>query len=474
MYNKKLHIHFVGIGGIGMSGIAHILVQQGYTVSGSDLSISTPILEKLRTLGCTIFVGHDAANVKNADVIVYSSDVKQSNPEIQAALLKDRPVIPRALMLAELMRTKYSVAVSGSHGKTTTTSLISHLFLQAKRDPTILIGGVLKNISSHAQLGTSDVLIAEADESDRSFLLLNPTTAIVTNIDREHLNTYKDLDDIKQAFNDFLSRLPFYGKGIICIDDENIRSILPLQHIQLIKYGLSNDADIRGEIVSLDPFTSTVDIYITHHCARLWNITCTEKEILLGRVIIGIPGIHNVQNGLAAIALCLEYGLSFEEIQNGLKTFSGVGRRFEKKGTFQGATVFDDYGHHPTEILHTIDVAKKHVLPGGRLIVFFEPHRYSRTKSLWPDFIQVLRRLPADMICITNIYGSIEAPIENITSKQLVKEINNMPTYGKVLHIPTYDDVQYYIKKHAQQNDVIISLGAGKMYTTIEQLIELK
>jgi UDP-N-acetylmuramate--alanine ligase len=477
MYNKKLHIHFVGIGGIGMSGIAQIVAQQGYTVSGSDLSKSSPILETLRSLGCQLFVGHDASHATGADVVVYSSDVARTNPEIQAALLKGIPVIPRALMLAELMRTKYSVAISGAHGKTTTTSMISHLFLQAKKDPTILIGGILKNISSHAQLGSSDILIAEADESDRSFLLLNPTTAIVTNIDKEHLNNYKDLDDIRQAFKDFLSRLPFYGKGIICIDDENIRSILPLPHVQLIKYGLALDADIRGEIISLDPATSTINIYIAAHRAAQWNLSISEKEkeLFWGTIQIGVPGIHNVRNGLAAIALGIEYGLSYEAIKKGLESFSGVQRRFEFKGTFKGAEIFDDYGHHPTEILHTVEVAKRRVKPGGRVIVLFEPHRYSRMSTLWPDFVHVLRRLSVDIICIANIYGSTEAPMPEITSQRLVKEIHNLPPHARIVHTPTYDDIESFIAREVHENDLIVTMGAGRIYTVGEKLaVKLK
>lgn len=470
MYRKNLHIHFVGIGGIGMSGIAQIVVQQGYTVSGSDLSATSPILEKLASLGCKLYVGHAAEHAQGADVVVYSSDVVRSNPEIQAALMKGIPVIPRALMLAELMRTKYSVAISGAHGKTTTTSMISHLFLQAKKDPTILIGGILKNISSHAQLGQSDILIAEADESDRSFLLLNPTTAIVTNIDKEHLNNYKDLDDIRQAFKDFLSRLPFYGKGIICIDDENIRSILPLPHVQLIKYGLSPDADVRGEVLSLDPASSKIKVYLAAHRAEQWGLACTEKELCWGEITIGVPGIHNVRNGLAVITLGIEYGLTFEEIQQGLASFSGVQRRFEYKGTFKGAEIFDDYGHHPTEMLHTIEVAKKRVKPGGRVIVLFEPHRYSRMSTLWPDFVQVLRRLSVDIICIANIYGSTEAPMPEITAERLVKEIHHLPASARIVHTPTYADIEAFVAQEAHENDLILTMGAGRIYTVGEKL----
>ena len=297
MYKKREHIHFIGIGGIGMSGIAEILQLQGYTVSGCDSSIKTKTVMHLQSIGCIAYEGHHADHIAAADVLVYSSAISKDNSEVQAALAKGIPVITRAIMLAELMRTKFSIAVSGAHGKTTTTSLISHILIESNRHPTVIIGGVLKNIANNAMLGDSNLLIAEADESDRSLLYLNPTIAVVTNIDAEHLDTYVDIEDIKATFKNFLSRLPFYGKAFVCIDDPHVQAILPLPHINTVKYGFSTKADVMGNIVELTKSQGIFDVYNTD--------PLTKQKNLLGQVTLNIPGDHNVQNALAAIAVCL-------------------------------------------------------------------------------------------------------------------------------------------------------------------------
>jgi UDP-N-acetylmuramate--alanine ligase len=461
MYRKNIHIHFVGIGGIGMSGIAEIVRQRGYRVSGCDAAASSRILEHLKDLGCTICQGHDPSHLSEVDVVVYSSMIKQDNPEMVAATAKGIPVIQRALMLAELMRTKYSVAVSGAHGKTTTTSMISHILIEAQLDPTVVVGGILKNLSTNAQFGKGAIFVAEADESDRSFLSLNPTTAIVTNIDNDHLDTYKDLDDIKQTFKNFLARLPFYGKAIICIDDPHIQSILPLPHVRSIKYGFSPEAEIMGKVVLLDSGSSIFDVYIKGMAA---------SHVCLGRVVLQMPGEHNILNALAAIALALEYEISFEKIQSALATFGGVERRFEYKGTVLGLEIFDDYGHHPTEVLKTLEVARKRAQK--RLIVAFQLHRFSRTQKLWQEFIDLFSTLPVDALLLPDIYPAMEEPIEGITTERLVAELKKQVPELPVYYCPQYLDVQTKIEELMQPGDLLLTIGAGPINRVGEALLK--
>jgi len=437
----------MGIGGIGMSGIAEILRLRGYTVSGCDLATGTKTLQHLQTIGCTIHHKHADWHVHDADVLVYSSAVNKQDGEVLAALSKGIPVIARAIMLAELMRSKFSVAISGAHGKTTTTSLISHIMIEAGKQPTIVVGGVVKNMANNAQLGEGEIFIAEADESDRSLLYLSPSVAVVTNIDAEHLDTYKDLDDIKNTFKDFLARIPFYGKAFVCLDDQNIRSILPLQHVPTVAYGLSSDADVMGDNVVLDATSSSFDVYerscpstgsgralsekdsvkIGAHPELVEGSPIFKKEKkFLGRITASIPGIHNVRNCLAAIAVCREFDVSFAVISQALATFKGVERRFEFKGTIKGAEIFDDYGHHPVEIKSTLLVAKKRA--NKRLHVVFQPHRFTRTEKLWDDFVNVFADhqqdgYPISTLYITDIYPASEAPIPGITSEKLVSVI---------------------------------------------------
>ena len=468
MYKQREHLHFMGIGGIGMSGIAEILRLQGYTVSGCDTGTNSKTIEHLKQIGCKVYDCHESKHIHEADVLVYSSAVDQKNPEILAALEKGIPVIPRAIMLAELMRTKYSVAVSGAHGKTTTTSMIAHILIEAKKNPTVIIGGVLKNIAANAHLGDGDLLIAEADESDRSLLYLNPSMAIVTNIDAEHLDTYADIDDIKQTFKNFLGRLPFYGKAFLCIDDSHVRSILPLPHVSTVKYGLSTKADIIGDIVELTKAQSIFDVY---------ERKMEEGEAVrkLGRVTLNMPGEHNVLNALAAISLLLEFDVSFEKIAAALENFNGVERRFEFKGTFKGTEIFDDYGHHPTEIKNTLCLAQRR--KQKKLHVIFQPHRYSRTEKLWDDFVAVFTQqnkgYRVDSLYVTDIYPASELPIPGITSQHLIEAIKIKNPDLKAYHIKSYDKAVESIQNDLQEGDLLITIGAGKVNKIGEQLVSM-
>lgn len=455
MYNKNTHIHFVGIGGIGMSGIATILRNQGYTVSGCDIDLDQKSVHDLCRLGCEIYQGNNSPQCQAAlpDILVYSTAIKAQDPELLAAQKRGIPTVHRSLMLAELMRTKYSIAVSGSHGKTTTTSLISHLLLQDQMDPTVVIGGHLQTIDSNAHLGTGDFLVAEADESDRSFLQLPTTLAVVTNIDLEHLETYKDLDDIKQSFASFLQKVPFYGKAIVCIDDENIQSLLPLLHVHLITYGIHHPkAMITARDIVLNP---------DHTTFTVWH---KSEEQCLGTVKLSIPGIHNVLNALATFAIAQELGISFEIIARTLATFPGVDRRFTYRGSYKGIEIFDDYGHHPNEIYHTLTVARRRAQE--KLVVVFQPHRYSRTQALWNDFVSIFMTASIDELIVTDIHAASEQPIEHITSQRLVQEIQQRYPSLKITYVPfeqTLEKVQEVTQKYSGKDNLILFLGAGKI-----------
>jgi len=455
MYKKKGHLHFVGIGGIGMSGIAQILKCQGYKISGCDSDLAQKSIKDLKSLGCEIYHGNNTTKCHNSDIdiLVYSSAIKNNNPEIIAAQKKGIPTIPRALMLAELMRTKYSIAIAGSHGKTTTTSLISHILIEAQMDPTVIIGGHLKNISTNARLGEGDFLVAEADESDKSLTHLQSTLSVLTNIDLEHLETYRDIDDIKETFTTFLNNLPFYGKAFLCSDDTHVMSLLPMPHIKIIKYGLSDEfADIYSKNVQLNPDNSTFTVFKKGEKKPLGNVTLT------------MPGKHNVQNCLAAIAVSLDLGINFSTIAKALENFKGIERRFCYKGIFNGAEIFDDYGHHPKEIKNVLEVAKKRAK--NKLIVAFQPHRYSRTHKLWDQFIETFLHSNIDQLIITDIYPASETPIAEINSKNLVKAINKRNPAFPVIYAP-YDQelsqINHQIKTVVQSDDLILSLGAGKI-----------
>ncbi len=454
MYNKKTHIHFVGIGGIGMSGIAIILKQQGYTISGCDCDVCQQSVQNLRAIGCAVYEGNNspACHDESIDILVYSSAIKPDNPELIAALARGIPTISRALMLAELMRTKYSIAITGAHGKTTTTSLISHILMEAKLDPTVIVGGLLQSISNNARIGSGNFLVAEADESDRSFLHLYATFAIVTNIDLEHLDTYKDLDDIKTTFKQFLAKIPFYGKAIVCIDDANIRSILPLPHVRVIKYGIdqAKDADIYATDIELHESSS--------------NCVVFYKQQPLGSMCVNMPGRHNVLNALAATALALELGIQFETIAQALASFKGVERRFTYRGTFKDAEVFDDYGHHPREISVTLEVAR--LRAKNKLIVVFQPHRFTRTHALWDQFIDIFKKSGVDHLIITDIYPASEAAIPNITAENLVKALkNHNPAF--TISYKKSNELKDAVTELTHPGDLILCIGAGKQVGTL-------
>jgi UDP-N-acetylmuramate--alanine ligase len=461
MYTKKAHIHFVGIGGIGMSGIAAILAHQGYQISGCDADVDQHSIKDLQKLGCSIYHGNNThfCNDTSIDILVYSSAIKPDNAEIVTAQQRGIPTIPRALMLAELMRTKYSIAVAGAHGKTTTTSLIAHILFQAHLDPTVIVGGHVKNFSTNARLGLGDFLVAEADESDRSFLYLHPTIALVTNIDLEHLETYTDLDDIKRTFRQFLSNLPFYGKAIICADNDHLRSILPIPHVKIISYGIEQKADIFATDIVLDADATTFTVHAQHIAEPLGTIT------------LAIPGIHNVLNTLGAITLARDLNIPFATIAHALASFKGIERRFSYRGRCRGAEIFDDYGHHPQELYHTFTIARKRAK--GKLIVAFQLHRYTRTAALWNHFIELLIKSPLDYLIITDIHEASEAPIAGITAAAFTAALQQHNPPFPVFYVPLDDDfaaITTQILSIASSDDLILLQGAGKIYKTADIL----
>lgn len=455
MYRKKRHIHFVGIGGIGMSGIAEVLLNLGHKVSGSDLKPSD-LTRRLASLGAEVTIGHSGLNVRDAEVVVISSAVAEDNPEVVAARRDFIPVIPRAEMLAELMRLKSSIAVAGSHGKTTTTSLVGTMLTKAGLDPTLVIGGKLNHLGVNARLGQGDYMVAEADESDGSFLMLNPTVAVVTNIDLEHLNYYTGgLDHLKNDFLAFINKVPFYGFAVLCLDDPNVQSILPGVKKRYVTYGLSAQAQVSARNVECGPWGYTFDL------ARLGQD--------LGRVTVNIPGRHNVLNALAAAAVGLEMGLDAATVIGGIGDMKGVGRRFEKKGEAGGITVIDDYGHHPTEIKATLS-ALNDCFPDNRRVVVFQPHRYTRTESLFDEFIPAFNQ--ADRLVITGIYGAGEPPIPGITGQALADAVRSHGHRDVSFH-EDISSLPEVIGGELGAGDVLLTLGAGNVYTVGETVLRL-
>jgi UDP-N-acetylmuramate--alanine ligase len=456
MFRHVKKVHFIGIGGIGMSGIAEVLCNLGFQVSGSDLKKSKNT-DRLETLfNAKIYEGHRAENVGEAQVVVYTSAAKEDNPEIIEAREKGIPIIPRAEMLAELMTLKpYAVAVAGTHGKTSTTSMVATILGYAGIDPTTVVGGVVDTLGSNARLGQSDWFVTEADESDRSFLMLYPTIAVVTNIDKEHMESYKGMEDVVQCFTEFINKVPFYGAAILCLDDPNVQLIIPRIKRRRVTYGMTAQADISAlDIVYNDGFSST--------------FTVQKGNEILGQINLPVPGKHNVYNALAATAVALELEIPFEKIAEAFTTFKNANRRFQFKGVAQGVTVVDDYGHHPTEILATLDAAKSGS-GGKRTVVVFQPHRYSRTKELMNEFALCFNN--ADLLFVLDIYAASETPLEGITAEILTE---NIKLYGHK-NAQYIGDIETAVKKvlpFLEDNDLLITLGAGTVTTLGDKFLE--
>jgi UDP-N-acetylmuramate--alanine ligase len=450
MYGRTHRIHFIGIGGIGMSGLAEVLLNLGYQVSGSDLRASETT-DRLAELGGRVFVGHEPSNVEGADVVVYSNAVKPGNPELEAARAAGLPVIPRADMLAELMRMKYGVAVGGSHGKTTTTSMIAAVLARGGLDPTIVVGGRLRALGTNARLGRGQFLVAEADESDGSFLRLSPAVCVVTNVDREHLDHYGTFDEVRQAFVYFANRVPFYGVSILCIDDPQVRELLPRVTKRHTRYGTSEDADVRALDVRLEP-----------HGAH-FRVRSYGRD--LGAIELRVPGHHNVLNALAAVAVGLEVEVGFGHIADALREFGGVGRRFETRGETAGVRVVDDYGHHPTEIAATLAAAKG---LGGRVLVLFQPHRYSRTAALRDEFATCFG--DADRVWVLDVYAAGEAPIEGATSEGMAAAAQSRGA-THVVHAPDAHRAAAEAAAAARPGDVVLTLGAGDVWKLADDVL---
>jgi len=454
-FGKAKHIHFVGIGGIGMSGLAELLINLGYTVSGSDLKDSDAT-RRLLKMGCRIFKGHDRNNVQEADVVVYSSAVGLQNPELLEAKGRYVPVIPRAEMLSELMRLKYGVAIAGAHGKTTTTSMVASILTHGALDPTVVIGGRLDIWGgSNAKLGQGDVLVAEADESDGSFLALSPTIAVVTNIDHEHMDHYGSMAAIRRTFLDFINKIPFYGTAILCQDNEEIQGIIPQLKKRYITYGMSTQAEVRGKDLKNEKWGTSLEVIYHNHS--------------MGRISVGMPGEHNALNALAATAVGLELDLEMGVIREGLTALGGLSRRLQIKGKKNGVLVMDDYGHHPTEIVATLKTVKA-CRPEKRLIVVFQPHRYTRTQALLDRF--VISFNDADVLVVTPIYPAGEQPIEGVTAENLVKGIKEHG-HKEVLLCPDPEEVVPMLEKLVEPGDLVLTLGAGNINREGERFLEL-
>jgi UDP-N-acetylmuramate--alanine ligase len=457
---KTRRIHFIGIGGIGMSGIAELLANLGYVVTGSDEKRSA-VTDRLTTLGVRVDFGHAASHVGGADVVVVSSAVRPANEEVVEATRRRIPVIPRAEMLAELMRLRYAIAVAGAHGKTTTTSMIALVLERAGLDPTAVIGGRFSAFGSNARLGRGELMVAEADESDRSFLKLFPTIAVITNIDQEHLENYGSFADLQQAFVDFANKVPFFGAVVCSVDDAPLREVIPRMTRRVITYGIaSKTADIRVTDVALKPFSVTATVL------RGGAVAQRGDPETLGPLMLNVPGRHNLSNALACTAVGLELGLSFEQIQSGLADFRGAERRFEIRGEPHGILIVDDYGHHPTEIAAVLSAARA---LGRRIIVVFQPHRFTRTAALKGAFGPAL--VEADHIVLTDIYAAGEDPIPGITIEGLAAEIRDR-TGRPVDVVARLGDVAAAVVGIARPGDVVITLGAGSIASVAEELVE--
>jgi UDP-N-acetylmuramate--alanine ligase len=450
LFAPSQRVHFIGIGGIGMSGIAEILLTMGYTVSGSDLRRSAAT-DRLEGLGATIFEGHVAENAAACDVVVASSAVNERNPEVIEARSRKIPVIQRAEMLAELMRLKYGIAVAGMHGKTTTTSMIAAVLAAGNLDPTVVVGGRVDTLGSNARLGTSQYLVAEADESDRSFLKLSPVLAVVTNLDREHMDCYSSMEDVDDAFVQFMDSLPFYGATTACIDNERLRSVLPRVRRRVYTYGESVDADFRLEMLSRRP-----------DCHSSFDVN--YRGLLLGPFALHVPGRHNVLNATAAVAVGVQLGIVPADIARGLATFRGVDRRFQIKGKVGGITVVDDYGHHPTEILATLRAARDCGYRGVHVV--FQPHRYTRTRDLMAEFAGAF--VDADSVEVLDIYAASEEPIPGVTAAALAGEIKG----ARASYAASVPEAVAAVVKSARAGDVILTQGAGNVSGIAPMVLE--
>jgi UDP-N-acetylmuramate--alanine ligase len=453
MYGKIQKIHFVGIGGIGMSGIAEVLINLGYQVSGSDLKESE-ITRRLASLGGTIAYGHRADNLAEVDVVVTSTAVNQENPEVQEANRRKIPVIPRAEMLAELMRMKHGIAIAGTHGKTTTTSMVATVLSHGGIDPTVVIGGRLDSIGSNAKLGQGKFLVAEADESDGSFLKLSPTIAVVTNVDEDHLDYYKDLDEIRSTFIDFINKVPFYGLVVLCLDDVNLQGMIPDVKKRLVTYGLTSQADFQASEIE--------------HKADRTSFTVYYRGEALGRLNIRMPGQHNVLNALAAVAVGMELDMPFAAVAEGFEDFGGVGRRFQIKGEAQEIMVVDDYGHHPVEIKATLSAACAGW--SRRVVAVFQPHRYSRTKALFDDFLTAFYQ--ADHIAVMDVYAAGEELIPEVSAEKLAEGINGHG-HKSCCYTGDAEATVEHLQAVLQPGDIVITLGAGNVWQVGMDLLQL-
>jgi UDP-N-acetylmuramate--alanine ligase len=447
-------IHLVGIGGIGMCGIAEVLLTLGYSVSGSDTKPST-ITERLQDLGATIYSGHKAANVNGAHVVVISSAVKADNAEVMEAHKLKIPVIPRAEMLAELMRLKYGIAVAGAHGKTTTTSMVASILAEAHLDPTFVIGGKVNQAGTSARLGKGEYFVVEADESDRSFLLLAPVVSVVTTIDREHLDQYSSLEEIQEVFVQFVNRVPFYGAAILCLDEPNVQAIIPSVKRPIITYGVSTQADLIISDINLEGLNSE------------FRLTFKGDDLGMFR-LLHPPGIHNVRNAAAAAAVALYLNVPAELIREALGKFAGVSRRFDIKGIVNDVAVIDDYGHHPVEIRATLEAAK--VCKFNRLLVLFQPHRYSRSQQLWSEFTLAFNL--ADLLIVTDIYAAGELPIPGVGGETLAKAIGEAG-HKHVYYLRSMQDAIERLLKEARPGDAILTIGAGNVTRASNELVVL-
>ena len=455
LFAPSHRVHFLGIGGIGMSGIAEILLTMGYAVSGSDLRASAAT-ERLAALGAVIYIGHAAENVAGSDVVVTSSAVARDNPEVLEARARRIPVIQRAEMLAELMRLKFGIAIAGMHGKTTTTSMVAAVLAGGGLDPTVVVGGRVDAMGSNARLGTSKYLVAEADESDRSFLKLPPVLAVVTNLDREHMESYSGMDDIEACFVEFMDKVPFYGAVTACADDALLRAILPRVKRRVYTYGVAEDADFR--LVMLEK---------SHTKEGFARFEVVAKSQHLGPFVLHVPGRHNVLNATAAVAIGLQLGIAPEQIAAGLASFRGVDRRFQVRGVAAGVTVVDDYGHHPTEIRATLQAAKE--CGYGRVLVLFQPHRYTRTRDLMADFAGAFA--DADAVEVLDIYAASEQPIPGVTGEALAAAIAAKAS-GPVGFAASMQEGVARLAAAARPDEMILTLGAGNISQAAAMLLE--